>query len=268
VVVADRQVQLAESVAVAIRSHGGTAVAVELDVRTLASMTHVVEDTVARWGSVDFFFNNAGIGVGGDAADYTSEDWNDVIDVNLRGVIHGIQAVYPVMIRQQSGHIINTASIAGLVTTAGQTVYAATKHAVVALSKSLRIEAKCYGVRVSVLCPGAIRTPILHGGKFGRLKLNAAALAEVNKLVESLRPMPADVLAPKVAAAVARNQAFIVLPSWWRLLWLLERISPALSIKLVELGYTRFRQQTLVASELPAQPLATVRRPEPDRNLS
>lgn len=252
VVVADRQAPLAESVAAAIRASGGNAVGAELDVREQAAVTRLVSDTLERWGSIDFFFNNAGIGVGGDAATYSQADWDDVIDVNLRGVIHGIRAVYPVMIKQQSGHIINTASSAGLVTSAGLTSYAATKHAVVGLSKSLRVEGKFYGVRVSVLCPGAIRTPILSGGKYGRMNFNAAGLTELNKLWERVRPMDPEVLAPKVAAAVARNQAIIVLPAWWKLLWYLERISPLLSSKICELSYERMRAGA-----------ATLKEPEP-----
>ena len=100
------------------------------------------------------------------------DDWNDVFDVNVHGVVHGIQAVYPIMIRQHSGHIVNTASMAGLVTTASPASYAATKHAIVAMSKSLRLEAERHNVQVSVLCPGMIRTPMLTGGRYGR---NASA---------------------------------------------------------------------------------------------
>jgi NADP-dependent 3-hydroxy acid dehydrogenase YdfG len=270
VVIADRQVELAESIATAIRSGGGTAVAVELDVRELAAMTRMVSDTVARWGTVDYFFNNAGIGVGGDAAEYSSTVWNDALDVNLRGVIHGIQAVYPVMIQQGSGHIVNTASIAGLVASAGTTAYAATKHAVVAISKSLRIEAKFYGVRVSVLCPGAIRTPILQGGKFGHMQMDHASLSELDKLWERMRPMPPDELAPKVAAAVLRNQAIIIQPAWWRLVWLFDRLFPALSSKLCELGYENMRNQALAqqSSAAALQPAPASRRSETNRNLS
>jgi short-subunit dehydrogenase len=170
------------------------------------------------------------------------------------------------MIKQGSGHIINTASVAGLVTTAGQTMYGATKHAVVALSKSLRIEGKFYGVRVSVLCPGAIRTPILNGGKYGRMNLNAAGLTELKKLMKLLRPMQPEVLAPKVAAAVARNQAFIVLPAWWRMIWLLERISPLLSSKLCELGYARVREAAGLQTGplVAAQTAKSERRAEPN----
>lgn len=236
VVIADRQVELAESLAVAIRSNNGTAIAMQLDVRERASMMHVISDTLARWGAVDYFFNNAGIGVGGPVSEHTHTDWDDVLGVNLHGVVHGIEAVYPVMIRQQSGHIVNTASMAGLVGSAGSAAYCATKHAVVGLSKALRVEAKRHNVHVSVLCPGAIRTPILQGGKYGHMHVNQKKL---DAMWERLRPMAPELMAPKVAAAVLRNDMFIVVPSWWRLFWYLERLAPTLSLKLSELNYAR-----------------------------
>jgi NADP-dependent 3-hydroxy acid dehydrogenase YdfG len=107
-----------------------------------------------QYGRIDYLFNNAGIGIGGEVDSFTLHDWSDIIDVNLRGVVHGIQAVYPIMIRQRCGHIVNTASMAALITTVGQAGYTATKHAVVGLSKALRVEAEHHGVQVSVLCPG------------------------------------------------------------------------------------------------------------------
>src|SRR5439155_13844601 len=96
-------------------------------------------------------------------------DWHKVFDVNLRGVVNGVQAAYPVMLRQGFGHIVNTASVAGLLPTPTIVSYCAAKHAVVGLSTSLRVEAAEAGVRVSVLCPGAIKTPILEGGKYGKM---------------------------------------------------------------------------------------------------
>jgi NAD(P)-dependent dehydrogenase (short-subunit alcohol dehydrogenase family) len=251
VVLADRQVDLAQSVASAIRDRGGRATAAELDVRSMASMTRVVEDTVARLGSVDYFFNNAGIGVGGEMDAYEPRDWDEVFDVNLRGVAYGIQAVYPVMIRQGAGHIVNTASVAGLLPAPGQGGYTATKHAVVGLSKALRIEAKRHGVRVSALCPGVIRTPILTGGKFGRLNMEGLSEQRMLGMWEKLRPMDADLFARKVLRAVARNEGIIVVPGWWKALWYLDRLSPTLSATLWGAALARMRADLQAAGVRP-----------------
>jgi NADP-dependent 3-hydroxy acid dehydrogenase YdfG len=116
VVVADRQVNLAERVAAGIRANRGAGIATELDVRDPSRFQAVVQATVAEAGRLDYLFNNAGIAVGGEMRDYDLEDWEDVFDVNLRGVCHGILAAYPLMIEQGFGHIVNTASLSGLQT--------------------------------------------------------------------------------------------------------------------------------------------------------
>lgn len=243
VVLADRQLELAEEVAGAIRQSGGQATAVELDVRDAAQFQRVVDETVARTGRIDYLFNNAGIGVGGEIAGYTLADWYDVFAVNLRGVVHGIQAVYPLMCKQGSGHIINTASIAGLLPTGEAASYAATKHAVVGLSKSLRIEGKEHGVRVSALCPGVIRTPILTAGKYGRLNMKEGAEQKVLELWERMRPMDVDVFARKALRGVERNKPIIIVPSFWKVLWWLERLSPTFSLWLWGKVYAQFRRE-------------------------
>jgi len=107
--------------------------------------------------------NNAGIGVGGEASELTLAHWERVIDVNLRGVIHGVHAAYPVMIAQRSGHIVNTASLAGLMPSPWLTPYAMTKHAVVGLTLSLRAKAAAHGVRVTAVCPGVVDTRTSSG---------------------------------------------------------------------------------------------------------
>ncbi len=215
----DRQKGRADEVASALRARGGRATAAEVDVRDLPGLKSLVDATIARSGAVDMFFNNAGIGVGGEIDGYAREDWDDVIDVNVRGVAYGIQAVYPHMIERGSGHIINTASMAGLVGAVGEGSYAAAKHAVVGLSKTLRIEAKRHGVRVSVLCPGAVRTPILTGGEFGRMNYDGLSRAHIEKLWALVRPMDVDVFAERAVRAILANEAIIVLPSWWKALW-------------------------------------------------
>jgi NAD(P)-dependent dehydrogenase (short-subunit alcohol dehydrogenase family) len=232
IVVADRQVEEGEAVAASIRARGGRARAVVLDVRDGAAFDAAAREIVTRSGGIDWFFNNAGIGVGGDVDQYAQRDWDDVLDVNLRGVTHGIQAVYPHMVRRGRGHIVNTASVAGLLPMPGAASYNASKHAVVGLGKALRIEGARHGVRVSTLCPGAIRTPILTGGRYGRMDNVAADASTIAKWWERARPMDPRVFADEVLDAVARNEATIIVPRWWRAMWWLERLSPALSLRL------------------------------------
>jgi len=244
--VADRQIGPAQELAQRLNSGAGKAHAIELDVRSYPSFERAVAEAVQQSGRIDYLFNNAGIGVSGEIDSYTLDDWNDVFDVNLRGVAHGIQAVYPIMIRQHSGHIVNTASMAGLVTTAGQGSYTATKHAVVAISKTLRIEAERHGVQVSVLCPGVIRTPILAGGKYGRN--NGLSDESMLKFWEQLRPMAPEIFAERALRAVLRGKAIIVVPAWWKAWWYLERLSPSLSMRVIRPALKRLREMESTAS--------------------
>jgi len=237
--IADRQVGSAQELAQRLNSGAGKAHAIELDVRSYPSFEQAVGEAVQQSGRIDYLFNNAGIGVGGEVDSYTLDDWNDVFDVNLRGVVHGIQAVYPIMIQQHSGHIVNTASMAGLVAAAGATNYTASKHAVVALSKALRLEAERHGVQVSVLCPGAIRTPILAGGKYGRY--DGVSDEQLLKFWEAFRPMAPEKFAERALRAVLRGDAIIVVPAWWKAWWYLERLSPALSMRAARLALKRVR---------------------------
>ncbi len=238
--IADRQIGAAQELAQRLDSGGAKAHAIELDVRSYPPFESAVAEAVRQSGRIDYLFNNAGIGVGGEIDSYTLDDWNDVFDVNLRGVVHGIQAVYPIMIRQHSGHIVNTASMAGLVTTAGQAAYTGTKHAVVAISKTLRLEAERHGVQVSVFCPGAIRTPALTGGKFGRIP--GISDEELLKSWEQLRPMAPENFAERALRAVLRGDAIIVVPAAWKAWWYLERLSPALSMRFAKVMLKRIRE--------------------------
>jgi NAD(P)-dependent dehydrogenase (short-subunit alcohol dehydrogenase family) len=219
--IADRQLGAAQELAQRLSSGGAKAHAVELDVRSYASFERVVAEAAQQSGKIDYLFNNAGIGVGGEVDSYTLDDWNDVFDVNLHGVVHGIQAVYPIMIRQGSGHIVNTASMAGLLAAPGTVSYTASKHAVVGLSRALRVEAERHGVRVSVLCPGAIRTPILTRGKYGRYQ--GVSDDELAKFWEAFRPMAPEKFAERALSAVLRGDAIIVVPAWWKAFWYLDR---------------------------------------------
>lgn len=238
VILADLQIELAEEVASEICHSGAKARAFKVDVADFSVMHHLVQDTAERAGRLDYMFNNAGIGIGGNVNHYRIEDWNQIININLRGVINGIQAAYPIMMEQGFGHIVNTASMAGLTPTPGAVGYAATKYAIVGLSQSLRAEAAPAGVRVSVICPGVIRTPILEGGKYGIMRIDIPA-EKMQQMWEKLKPMSPEVFAGKVLNSVAKNKAIIIFPSWWRLFWWLGRLSPSLMIHLAQKNFQK-----------------------------
>jgi len=141
--------------------------------------------------------------------------------------VHGVQAVYPLMVRQRSGHIVNTASLAGLLPAPGATAYAMTKHAVVGLSLSLRGEAAAYGVRVTAVCPGVVETPILDKGGPDDLPKSPAAghTREFFQHVQA-RFYPADRMAQDIVRGIDRNAALVVAPASARLAWRIWRYTP------------------------------------------
>lgn len=250
VVIADLQLELAEEIARAINASGGKATAVRVDVSCFSAMEQLVMDTVKRTGRIDYLFNNAGIGIGGEVKDYEIEDWDYIVDINLRGVINGIQAVYKVMISQGFGHIVNTASIAGLMPSPGMVSYSAVKHAVVGLSKSLRAEAAHYGIRVSVFCPGFVRTAILEGGgKYGKVLIDWSPEQQkiMLKEIEKFKPIEPNTFAQKALNSVAKNKAIIVIPTWWKCLLWIHRLFPSVGILIAQKSYEdnekKFSQQ-------------------------
>jgi NAD(P)-dependent dehydrogenase (short-subunit alcohol dehydrogenase family) len=243
VVLADLQIELAEEVASEIRVSGGRAEAMRIDVTDFPAMEQLVQETATRAGRLDYIFNNAGILIAGPVNSCGIEDWNQIVDVNLLGVIHGVKAAYKIMIAQGFGHIINTASMAGLLPSPGNILYSTTKHGVVGLSKSLRVEAAQMGVRVSVLCPGFIRTPILEGGgKYGKMLIEMR-LEQQRRMWERFKPMSPNIFAQKVVHSVAKNKAIIIVPSWWKLFWWMERLSPALGRSLARKSFQKFAKE-------------------------
>ena len=146
------------------------------------------------------------------------------------------------MVRQGFGHIISTASMAGLMPAPFTASYGATKHAVVGLTRALRIEAAAYGVRVNVLCPGVIRTPILTGGRYGRLNIDVPVQKQLEAW-ERLRPMDSARFAEQVLDQVAANREIIVVPSWWKLIWWLNRLAPGLGSRLAARAYREMKAQ-------------------------
>lgn len=208
---------------------GGSVRGVQLDVTDRAAVNRLVVDTADRENGLDFLFNNAGIVVGGPTDEMPTAYWDRSVDVNLGGVINGVIAALPVMIAQGRGHIINTASAAGLVPGVFATAYSATKHAVVGLSGALRPEVAEHGVRVTVLCPGMVETPILDKGPPTDLPRPSRPALTGRAYLETLgmRPVPAHDFARVALRAVARNRGVVVTPTTPRLGWWLHRIAPS-----------------------------------------
>jgi NAD(P)-dependent dehydrogenase (short-subunit alcohol dehydrogenase family) len=222
VTIADINTEGAQEVASAITGNRHSGRAVHLDVSQPADVQELVDDTVSKYGKLDYLFNNAGLGIAGEMRDMGLEHWRDIVNVNLWGVIHGTTTAYQVMVRQGFGHIVNIASMAGLVPVPMETAYVTTKYGVVGLSLSLRAEARQLGVKVSVVCPGFVRTGIYEAANV--LKVNREEL--IARIPFNL--MDANRAAGAILRGASRNQAVITMPFYVRLFWWLYRLHPAL----------------------------------------
>jgi NAD(P)-dependent dehydrogenase (short-subunit alcohol dehydrogenase family) len=207
---------LADAVA-AFGAAGATAVGVRADVSVATDVDAVRERALAEFGAVHLVCNNAGVG-GGGIVGAPLELWDWVLGVNLFGVVHGVHTFLPLLLEQDEGHIVNTASLAGLGGVAGLGVYCTSKFAVVGLSESLHLDLAASGsaVGVSVLCPGFVQTRI---GESARNAPPALASWRESEDAEASRGManaltaagiPPSVVGDAVFDAIVRREFFIV----------------------------------------------------------
>ena len=163
VAVVDRDAAAGEAAAAAIRAQGGKAIFHAADVTRAAEVRGYVQATLAAFGRIDCFHNNAGIeGKVAPTAEYDEEVFDAVMAVNVRGVFLGLRHVLPVMIGQGGGAVVNTASVAGFVGSLGMPAYVASKHAVIGLTKVAAGESGPQGIRVNAVCPGPIDTRMVR----------------------------------------------------------------------------------------------------------
>ncbi len=241
VMMADVQTKELEEAVDLITKSGHRVKAATLDVTDFDAVKALVDDAVEEYGKLDYIFNNAGIAVGGEVRDCSIDDWRNVIEVDLYGVVHGVHAAYPIMVEQGSGHIINTASIEGLIPFPGTISYVASKYGVVGLSNALRVEGADLGVKVSVVCPGYIKTPIFHTSKL--IKIDRQKMLE--SLPERFGITPEE-CASVILRGVERNKATIVVTGMAKVLWMLQRICPGLILWMMRRNLKRSREETRI----------------------
>ncbi|KQT02779.1 SDR family oxidoreductase [Rhizobium sp. Leaf386] len=162
VIIAARRVDRIEALAAELTAKGCKVVAVKTDVIDRDQVKNLVDIAVERFGRIDVMLNNAGLMPLAPLERLKIDEWDRMIDVNIKGVLYGIAAALPHMKAQKSGHIINVSSVYGHVVDPGATVYCATKHAVRALSEGLRKEVKPYNIRTTIISPGAVSTELLE----------------------------------------------------------------------------------------------------------
>ena len=219
VVVADIDEKAAKAAVERLTSEQIKAVPVVVDVTDRGSVREGALEAIAAFGKVHVVCNNAGVAAGGGIDTISVDDWRWVIDVNLMGVVHGIRSFLPHIRRHgEGGHIVNTASMAGMNAGLGLSPYAATKFAVVGISEGLAIQLQPLGIGVSVLCPSYVRTRIGESGRnrpahygpprqFDPGSVGAAIVAEIGRRIEAGLD-PADVAA-RVVAAIRKRQFYI-----------------------------------------------------------
>ncbi|HET6230989.1 MAG TPA: SDR family oxidoreductase [Longimicrobiaceae bacterium] len=199
VVLGARRVDRIQALANELTASGGKALAVETDVTQRDQVQRLVDAAVETYGRIDVIINNAGLMPQSMLERLKVDEWDRMIDVNIKGVLYGIAAALPHMQQQKSGQIINVSSVAGHKVGPGGAVYSATKHAVRALSEGLRQEVKPYNIRTTVISPGAVATELPN-------TVTDAAVAErINKLYEEVA-IPADSFARAVAFAMSQPE--------------------------------------------------------------
>lgn len=161
VVLGARRTERIKALAEGIEAKGGKALAVETDVTDRASVQNLVDTAVKTYGRIDVLLNNAGVMPLSPLEKLRVDEWDLMIDVNIKGVLYGIASALPHMKARKSGHIINVSSVAGHRVLENSAVYSATKFAVRALSEGLRAEVKPYNLRTTVISPGAVQSELL-----------------------------------------------------------------------------------------------------------
>ena len=206
-----------------LRAEGASVLAVQTDVSKAGDVEALAQKAFDTYGAVHLLFNNAGVGAGTIIWESTLADWEWTMDVNLWGVIHGIRAFVPRMIAQDTeGHIVNTASIAGLTSGPGLGIYKVTKYGVVTLSETLYHELALRGAKIktSVLCPGFVKTRIMDGARNrparlqndpAEVKMGPESVALIQFMLQAVEAGMSAQQVADIAFQAIRDETFYIL---------------------------------------------------------
>jgi NAD(P)-dependent dehydrogenase (short-subunit alcohol dehydrogenase family) len=211
VVVADIDQRALAVVVDSIKARGGEVLGVPTDVTDLSSVQALAAAAFEAFGKVSVLCNNAGVALWGGLESATHRDWQWVLGVNLWGVIHGVEAFVPRMIAGgEGGHIVNTASMAGLIASQGLGVYNTSKYAVVGLSETLAKDLRPYHIGVSVLCPMGVATQIRESARNRPADLTNEAPSAVEPVELMGRTLAPAAVAEMVLSAIRANRLYVI----------------------------------------------------------
>lgn len=230
----------AQQVATTISASGGSALFAYLDVTLYENAQRIIKDIVAKYGRLDLIFNNAGTAIQGEMRDLEVRHWRDIIDVNLWGVIYSAILAYNVMEKQKDGQIVNISSLAGLIPVPKEIPYCTSKWAIVGFSQSLRVEGADLGIKVNLVCPGLMQTPIHETSLF--VNVNKEKLSKPKMIQSYMNPAKA---AKIILKGVERNKSLIIFPFYSRLIWWLYRINSSVFQYLFRKVIRDFRKSRL-----------------------
>ncbi len=217
----------------------------QLDVSDYDAFRKVIDNTISLEGRLDYIFNNAGIGIGGEVRDQEIEHWRKVMNVNLYGVIHGSILAYKIMAKQGFGHIVNISSLEGLMPFPATVPYVTSKFGVMGLSQGMWVEGVDLGIKVSVVCPGYVKTPIFE--------VSELVNEDRQEILKSLSKLEKFSVSPEECArmilkGVAKNKPIIPVSGLVKFLWLLVRISPILVMNIVRKDFAKIRDKARISA--------------------
>lgn len=210
IVLADIEADALEKAERSLRDDGAEVIGVHCDVSDSGSMKAASEQAIESFGRIHILCNNAGVAPSGAMDETTPEDWKWCLGVNLLGVVHGCQSIVP-LIKQhgEGGHVLNTASVAGLMALPTLSIYTATKYAVVGISETIHGELAPFNIGVSVLCPSFVKTQLSHSHRNRPAELGAGAPDEfmIQMLANATEP---GVIADRVIRGIKRGDLYIL----------------------------------------------------------